>query len=64
MPILTPAFKLICPCCGWSKVFSPMGDVRLPGQVPDKCPSCGGEPLNQVKPSITEKMLISIKAKL
>jgi hypothetical protein len=40
-----------------------MGDVRLPGQVRDKCPSCGSEPLNRVKPNIAEKLLVSIKSK-
>ncbi|MEO2278852.1 hypothetical protein [Pseudoalteromonas pernae] len=64
MPIQTPAFKLICPSCGWSKVFPPMGDVRFQGQVPDKCPTCCGEQLNHAKPNIAEKMLVSIKAKL
>lgn len=64
MPIQTPAFKLVCPSCGWGKVFPSMGDVRLPGQVPGKCPSCSGEHLNRVKPNIAEKVLVSIKAKL
>ena len=64
MPLLTQAFKLNCPSCGWSKLFPSMGDVRLPGQVPDKCPLCGSESLNRVKPNIAEKMLASIKAKL
>lgn len=63
MPIQTPAFKLVCPSCGWSKLLAPMGDVRLLGQVPDKCPACGSEELNQVKPNVVEKMLASLKAK-
>lgn len=64
MPIPTPALKLVCLSCGWSKLFPPMGDVRLPDQVRDKCPSCGSEQLNQVKPNIAEKVLVCIKSKL
>lgn len=63
MPIQTPALKLICSSCGWSKVLPPMGDVRFQGQEPDKFPVCGCEQLNHVKPNIAGKMLVSIKAK-
>jgi len=41
-----------------------MGDVRLPSQVPDKCPSCGSAQLSHGKPNIAEKILASIKSKL
>lgn len=47
MPSLTPAFKLVCPSCGWTKLFPPMGDVRYPRQVPDKCPTFGCENLKK-----------------
>lgn len=63
MPILTPAFKLNCPSCGWSKLFPPMGDVRFHGQVPERCPSCGNEQLSHVKPNMAERMLVNIKTK-
>jgi hypothetical protein len=64
MPIQTPAFRLVCLSCGWSKLFATMGDVRLPSQVPDKCPSCGSAQLSHGKPNIAEKILASIKSKL
>lgn len=63
MPTILPAFKLACPICGWSKLFPPMGDVRKHGQVPEKCPSCGGEQLSNVKPNVAEKILVCIKYK-
>lgn len=63
MPVLSPAFKLLCPSCGWSKLFPQMGDVRLHGQVPEKCPSCGDEKLAHVKLNVAERMLITIKNK-
>lgn len=64
MPIQTPAFKLICPSCGWTKVFPPMGDVRFPGQVPEKCPTCGNEHLKRLQPNFAEKILVNIFKKL
>jgi NAD-dependent SIR2 family protein deacetylase len=63
MPIQTPALKLTCSSCGWTKLFPPMGDVRYPGQVPDKCPTCGSEHLKQVQPNFAEKMLANVLKK-
>lgn len=60
MPIKTPAFKLTCESCGWSKLFPPIGDVRYPGQLPDKCLACGSEHLKQVQPNFVEKMLVKV----
>jgi predicted nucleic-acid-binding Zn-ribbon protein len=63
MPIQTPAFKLTCPSCGWTKLYPTMGDVRYPGQVRDKCPTCGIENLKQVQPNFAEKMIANVLKK-
>lgn len=63
MVIQTPAFKLICPSCGWTKHFPPMGDVRYPRRVPEKCPTCGSEDLKQVQLNFAEKMLVNVLKK-
>jgi predicted nucleic-acid-binding Zn-ribbon protein len=63
MPVQTPAFKLTCSSCGWTKLFPPMGDVRYPGQVPDKCPTCGSEHLKQIQPNFAEKILANVLKK-
>lgn len=63
MPIPTPAFKLVCPSCSWTKLFPPMGDVRICGQVPEKCPTCGNEHLKKVQPNFAEKMIANVLKK-
>jgi hypothetical protein len=63
MPIQTPAFKLTCASCGWTKLFPPMGDVRFPGQVPDKGPTCRNEHLKHVQPNFAEKILANVLKK-
>ncbi len=63
MPIQSPAFKLICRSCGWTKLFPPMGDVRFPCQVPQHCPTCGSENLKQVQPNFAEKMIANVLKK-
>lgn len=60
MPIPTPAFKLICSACGWSQLVPPMGDVRYPGQILEKCPTCGSQHLEQAQPNFAEKILVNV----
>ena len=61
MPIQTPAFKLVCSSCGWNKVFTPISDVRLPGQVPDNCPNCESERLEHTALSVLDKLKLLVK---
>lgn len=60
MPIQASAFKLTCSSCGWTKIFPPMGDVRYPGQIPDKCLTCGSKHLKQVQPNFAEKLFANV----
>lgn len=61
MPVLSPAFKINCQSCGWSKTFSPVSDCRVQGWIPEECPVCGGSNLYHVKANMFERMAVKIK---